>query len=215
MLQDEIDEALEEAHFQIGFYETGLNGSVISWKYWVQQMPILSAGQAARLMAALDPDLYVNLNKHHGNIDPTDAILKATKIQQLAETSGKLKASPAEWLTWAQSLGLSVHDGFRLEVLDLPVQQTEDKPKLSGTLETKPWEVVDPKDPKPDQPWYTSARYFARELVKGDSTLLVKRPLLADKVTKSLAAVGIFKRGNKLPPAAGTVLRALSKVTLG
>ena len=129
-IDKKIEEELENRNFDIGFLETSLNGSVISWKHWVQQMPILSAAQAARLMAGLDPNLYITLNEHHGHIDPTDAILKATKIQQLAEARGQLKASPVEWLTWAQSLGISVHDGFRLEVLDLPVLQAEEKLKV-------------------------------------------------------------------------------------
>ncbi len=83
----------------------------------------------------------------------------------------------------------------------------------------KPWLVVDPKDPlivpPKDQQWYTPARYFARQLVIEDSTLLVKRLTLADKVSSSLKGVGILKRGNKYPLAADTILKAFVKVTLG
>lgn len=79
----------------------------------------------------------------------------------------------------------------------------------------KPWLLEDPKDPSPAEPWYTPARYFARQLIKDDSTLLLKRSLLADKVSKSLAKVGIYKRGGALPLAAETILKAFSKVKLG
>lgn len=81
--------------------------------------------------------------------------------------------------------------------------------------EAKPWLLPDPKDPTPEQPWYTPARFFARQLVREDTTLLTKRPKLADKVSKSLAGAGVFKRGGKSPPAADTVLKALVNVPLG
>lgn len=90
-------------------------------------------------------------------------------------------------------------------------------PEVTGQSgsDTKPWLSHDPRDPTPDQPWYTPARYFARQLVIADSTLLTKRPTLADKVSTSLAGAGIYKRGGKKPPSAGTVLKAFANVTLG
>ena len=84
-----------------------------------------------------------------------------------------------------------------------------------ATEAEKPWLLADPKDPNPEQPWYTPARYFARDLVKGDSTLPRKTLILADKTSKSLAKVGIYKRGGKKPFAADTILKAFSNVKLG
>lgn len=81
--------------------------------------------------------------------------------------------------------------------------------------DAKPWLSLDPKDPAPEQPWYTPARYFARQLVIADSTMLTKRMLLADKVSKSLAGAGIFKRGGVKPHSADTVLKAFANVALG
>jgi hypothetical protein len=78
-----------------------------------------------------------------------------------------------------------------------------------------PWLVIDPQDPIPVQAWYTPARYFARQLVKDDSTLLLKKLILADMVAKSLAKVGINLRGGKKPFVADTILKAFSNVTLG
>lgn len=82
-------------------------------------------------------------------------------------------------------------------------------------LDTKPWNVRDPRDPEPSQPWYTPARHFARQLVIEDSTLLSKKLVLADKVSQSLAAAGIFKRGGVKKHAADTVLKAFVNVALG
>lgn len=79
----------------------------------------------------------------------------------------------------------------------------------------KPWLVAHPNDPAPDFDWYTPARYFARQLVKDDSTLLVKKSKLAEKTAASLASVGVFKRGKKkLSLSAGTVLKSFVNVML-
>lgn len=89
------------------------------------------------------------------------------------------------------------------------------RPVSSDTAPAKPWLAADPRDPEPEQPWYTPARYFARQLVAADTTILTKKLLLAAKVSKSLFDVGICKRGNKKPLAAETVLKAFPSVILG
>lgn len=84
---------------------------------------------------------------------------------------------------------------------------------LEGTS-IEPWRQEAPGDPKPEQPWYTPARYFARELTKEDPSLHGKRELLASKISEKLAEHEIFKRGGKKPLASGTILKALSNVLL-
>ena len=76
----------------------------------------------------------------------------------------------------------------------------------------KPWLIKHPDDPSPEQYWYTPARYFARELIRDDTTLLTKRNILADKVAQSLKNVGILKRGGKLPFNSATVKKAFANV---
>lgn len=85
----------------------------------------------------------------------------------------------------------------------------------AAPVDEKPWLRVDPRDPNPEQHWYTPARYFARQLVIADTTLLTKKLILADKVSSSLAGVGIFKRGGKKPHAPDTVLKAFANVPWG
>ena len=87
--------------------------------------------------------------------------------------------------------------------------------KEGKTQNEKPWLIPNPNDPATNQSWYTAARYFARQLVVEDSTLLIKRPLLACKVSESLENVGICKRGGKKKFASGTVLKAFTNVVLG
>ena len=77
-----------------------------------------------------------------------------------------------------------------------------------------PWLEPDPRDPEPLQPWYTSARYFARIHTLENPSLATKKLLLAEKVSKSLTAVGVYKRGGKKPLEAETILKAFSNVTL-
>lgn len=81
--------------------------------------------------------------------------------------------------------------------------------------EEKPWLIANPKDPAPEQSWYTPARYFARQFLREDSTLLRKRNVLAEKVSKTLANTGFKKRGGKLPLSSGTVLKAFSNLHWG
>jgi len=97
-------------------------------------------------------------------------------------------------------------DAAAATIEDAPVIQTD---------ELKPWLIADPNDPSPKYPWYIPARYFARQLVIDNSTLLTKRDSLASKVALSLTNAGIFKRGEKLPFSPGTVLKAFANVTLG
>lgn len=79
----------------------------------------------------------------------------------------------------------------------------------------KPWIVIDPRDPAPEQPWYTPARYFARQLAIEKPTLLSNREILADKVSTALFNAGYKKRGNKVRFDSGTVLKAFANVILG
>lgn len=88
--------------------------------------------------------------------------------------------------------------------------ESKDTPPAEPSI--KPWLVADPNDPKPEQPWYTPARYFARQLIIDDSTLLIKRDLLAQKVGQSLTAAGFMKRGGVKPLDPATIKKAFSKV---
>lgn len=91
--------------------------------------------------------------------------------------------------------------------------KAEDTPVIQSKP-SNPWLIEDPRDPNPEQPWYIPARYFARELVKCDSTLLAKRDILAKKVVQSLTSVSIKKRGGKKPFNPGTIKKAFSNVSL-
>ncbi len=90
--------------------------SCIEWDYWVAKMPMLTAAQAVRLMAALDPELF------KGNLALKDkesagaSKIHASRLQSLAISHGMETAAPSAWLAWADSLDESVHYGFRAAV---------------------------------------------------------------------------------------------------
>ena len=114
----------------------------------------------------------------------------------------------AEWARKSHQKKI-LQEGSSSGCIDPSIGQTK------TTDQDKPWLVKDLRDPEPEQPWYTPARYFARELVKGDSTLLTKRDILAQKVVQSLTNAGFKKRGGKEPFNYGTIKKAFSNVPLG
>lgn len=112
----EQTDSIDEREFEAAFHESVANGSCIKWRYWVHQMPNLTAEQAARLMCGLDPDLFESLNSRPNRNDPADLCQRARMIERLAIAEKHLADSPAGWLAWAKSRGFNVHDGFVLEV---------------------------------------------------------------------------------------------------
>lgn len=80
----------------------------------------------------------------------------------------------------------------------------------------EPWLIKNPIDPEPAQPWYTPARYFARELIIADSSLLQKKELLAEKVAVELNKKNIIDgRGRREKFKEGSILKSFTKVNLG
>lgn len=222
---NETEETLEDKRanddLQSAFDEEGLNGRIINWDFWVHRKPALNSFQAACLMSALEPNVFKNLDGKPGIDDSKKNIEKVKVIQLEAEEQGRQTASAAEWVEWAQSMGFKVYKGFTRAVRELPEATVENTQKAEAVTDATqksdagPWLIQNKNDPAPEQPWYTPARYFARQLVKDDSTLLVKRSVLAQKTAKSLTNVGIFKRGGKEPLSSTTILKAFVNCLLG
>lgn len=119
---------------------------------------------------------------------------------------------------WLRHVGAQYQLAYPYSIAATKAQPETPAPVATGKaaqVEDKPWLVPDHKDPKAAQPWYTPARYFARQLVLKDSTLLTKKPILAEKVARSLFNVGICKRGGEKRLAPETVLKAFANVKLG
>jgi hypothetical protein len=81
--KQESNEERDEAELIAALTEKVYNGSIINWRYWVYQMPRLSAAQAARLLCGLDPDTFDNLDSRPNKNDPSHLCDKARKLQRL------------------------------------------------------------------------------------------------------------------------------------
>jgi hypothetical protein len=125
-----------------------------------------------------------------------------------------------------------INNGYSVRVL-VPVPTTKqstahitadqqgNESDLKGVDERKPLQectgpcwTIDSRDLHRVQNWYTPARYFARQLVKENPTLIAKKDLLAKEVVALLTSNRIFKRGGKLPFDPGTVKKAFVNVIL-
>lgn len=109
--------ASTESHddeYQAAWQECILNDRPIDWKYWVQQMPVLSAMQASALMNGLDPGIHRDISDI--DADVKKAMANSERFISLADAHGVEKRSPGEWLDWADSHKLFVHAFYRIEV---------------------------------------------------------------------------------------------------
>ncbi|OIQ94831.1 hypothetical protein GALL_231860 [mine drainage metagenome] len=98
-------------------------GEPIDWRFWVRNMPELTTAQAARLMAALNPQLHHDLHLKR-NERAGAAKRRAQELEILAAAHRMESASPRDWLAWADGLGEAVHVGFRLAVMELTQPET-------------------------------------------------------------------------------------------
>jgi len=147
------------------------------------------------------------------------AFSQRTRVLELwnSQENPPAKVTPPAFVKWCKSK--EIDTTWLAEVgihsdQNAPAAQVDAVP-VSQTKEPMPWLIADPRDPEPAQSWYIPARYFARQLVKDDSTLLTKKRILVSKVALSLENVGIKKRGGKKPLDPTTILKAFSNVSIG
>jgi hypothetical protein len=195
--------------------------------YWLARSG-LSAREAAMLLCQFSP--FDETCETGGTNDPDKTATDETgpedfkRLLRAFEESAPVekKIRLCEWHTIAKNEGQKHHSWIDRHMIAPPMPDKEVGAGETAAKEAKlkqdtdmPWLIPDPTDPAPEQSWYVPARYFARQLVKDDSTLLTKRRLLAEKVVQSLKSVGIKKRGGTKSFELGTVLKAFSNVNLG
>ena len=102
-----FEEALEEEW----------NGGPIDWERWTVKSATLTAQQAARLMAGLDPERFEQLAfTKSDKAGPAKA--HARRLEQLAEAEDppKERDAPAGWLAWADAKRERVHSPYRVAI---------------------------------------------------------------------------------------------------
>ena len=93
------------------------NGGPMDWERWTVKSATLTAAQAARLMAGLDPDKFESLAfTKSDKAGPAKA--HARRLEQLAaaEEPPKARDTPADWLAWAEAKRERVHGPYRLAI---------------------------------------------------------------------------------------------------
>lgn len=89
------------------------NEQCIDWEFWVAKMPVWTAAQAVRLMAALDPELFPDLSTQR-NDSAGAAKELARRLERLTVAHRMSEKTPTEWLKWADDLREPVHLGLRI-----------------------------------------------------------------------------------------------------
>ncbi len=173
------------------------------------------------LMARPNADDYAKLDGINKTITLLNREADAGLLHSGKDFQGKHLYKRIDFVNWAIKKSLSVPCEL-ISFVDTTSPQTETvgdagaDNQVEGDNEAKkPWLIPNPDDPKPMHSWYVPARYFARQLVEEDSTLLGKRERLAGKVVQKLTKVGVYKRGGKLPFEPTTIMKAFSNVVLG
>jgi len=187
----------------------------LSWldrELWtISEAAMLLSGENPLTDSEFQVDKYLKRNSEslasQIYADLKDAI-DLGKIQFIPSRTGWVgnrRVKPKDATRWAKERGYKIP--LQLQKFLLPQQED----RLDHET---PWLHVKLGDPDPLQPWYTPARYFARELIKTDKTLIGKKDVLAKKVAHELAEHKIYKRGGQLPLDPATVLKAFSNVNL-
>ena len=193
-----------------------LTGEQIDWRYWAV-MPSIKVCEAARLSLCIDPIKYPDSECFLGQL--TDEVKN-----ELRKCERWLESHSNTW-TLPQLVDIlgdnRSPDGMKNAAIEwepnkqVTESQTVKTKKPTNADMSKPWLVVDPKDPESKYDWYTPARYFARKLVEEDSLLLTKRDILAVKVVTLLTGAGIKKRGGKKTFDPNTIKKSLSNIDFG
>jgi len=195
--------------------------SQVDWLFWCK-LPEVKVFEALALLRNIEPESEPpDSDDYSPEYRKTFRMLFACLSDRSTFTPSTLNMDPAlhgvrlvEVAAWALAHDYKLPDKFPrpVELSDAPEPPAATPALVSEFRDTKPWLLIDPRDPTPAHEWYTPARYFARQLVIRDSTLLTKRLLLADKVSKSLTSVGIYKHGGKKPFVAETILKAFTNI---
>lgn len=98
----------DDAEFTASFEETVNNDRFIDWRYWAKLMPVWTSAQAARLMCALDPDIFESYEAEPNANDRSKPIAMSKSIERLAHAQQVAVLAPSEWLVWAKRNGFSV-----------------------------------------------------------------------------------------------------------
>jgi hypothetical protein len=199
--------------------------SNVDWDHWLN-MPTVKVWQACALSMDFDPHKCLlegsRLESWEWEVDQSKFRKRVTiLVSHIFDTDNfpnavrdSLNANSVihlnDFVDWTLKVKWDVPK--ELETIVATKEKVEDKLYREDKPNVEPWRGHREGDPKPKHDWYTPARYFARELVRDDSNLLTKKKYLYQKISDSLADVGIYKRGGKKAFDSQTIRKALANI---
>ena len=208
----------------------------VDWNFWLN-MPTVKLWQAVALSMDLSPEAFSGVSKHLGSWLKAETtqeligngdndrdrfnkrleLLKAhvfdtdnLNVTSISANNVNSVIYLNDFVDWTLKVKWDIPK--ELETLVTTKEKVEDKLYREDKPNGEPWREHREGDPKPKHDWYTPARYFARELVRDDSNLLTKKKYLYQKISDSLADVGIYKRGGKKAFDSQTIRKALANI---
>ena len=161
------------------------------------------------------PDRAKGLDGAWVTVENNTRFNDAKRVLELwnSRESAPAKIRPYHFVQWCESKGINTE--WLREIRDSQIKEIDtNKITQSEENHSKPWLTHKTDDPPPHQPWYTPARYFAREFVRKETpTLINKRNLLSKKVAAALSNAGISGRSKIHPIQQSTILKAFNNIT--
>lgn len=191
-------------------------GKTTHYNYWLK-LAILTPHEAIMLLNFCHPQRPLNT---FSKVDPAkrehyEKLESELTQAERAQTAGIVpaNASPQDWLNWANKNNFNVPTQFNA-ILCKPPIELEAFPQNLDTVD-KPWLIANSSDPVAAYSWYIPARYFARETLKTEPTLLAKKSVLAGRVNVLFKKYEIKKRGGVNNFDDSTIKKAFTNVNFG
>lgn len=185
-------------------------GRQTDYNYWLN-LEVLTPHEAIMLLNFCHPQKPLNTfsSEHRYKLD------NELRQAERAQTAGKVpaNASPLDWYNWAKENNFTIPTQFNAILCSPQIELNVSPQNLDNA--DKPWLIANSSDPVADYTWYIPARYFARETLKTEPTLLAKKDILAGRVNTLFKNFGIKKRGGKNDFDDSTIKKAFSNVNFG
>ena len=191
-------------------------GRTTDYNYWLD-LAILTPHEAIMLLNFCHPQRPLNTFSKVSTTqrENYEKLEKELLQAERAQTAGVVpsKATPLDWYNWANKNNFNVPTQFNA-ILCTPQIELEALPQNLDTVD-KPWLIANSSDPVAAYSWYIPARYFARETLKTNPTLLMKKSILASHVNALFKSKQIKKRGGVNDFDDSTIKKAFSNVNFG
>ena len=190
MIRQEKNNQIEIQILTAELYSLGGKENAIDYNYWLN-LGFLTPLEAIMLLNIDHPKRPMNTF----SIEHKEKLEKELRQAERAQMAGKVPehASPLDWYNWAKENNFTIPTQFNAILCSPQIELNVSPQNLDNA--DKPWLIANSSDPVAAYTWYIPARYFARETLKTEPTLLAKKDILAGRVNTLFKNFGIKKRG--------------------